>query len=280
MATRCGRGFFWLVGVVACFLLVGDGYGQTYRLKLKNGETFKMNYYYEKDNRIYIYRYGGYVGFPKSDVEKIDKNDTEEISEVRSPDLPTRTDLSAGTESEGKGRKTSPSTSTERVAPATSGARKTMEEREKNRLEQEKVRSDFEERDKKFKEQREEMDAQWKKKKEDLAQKKAEGQAKSAALKEKENKAKKIKDAEESLQIARNNADIACGNAVAPPPKSGTGEEAAGYIHAKNKAAKSCEYYKTRIPSSKNNWRKSGDRTSKPTQPFIEGKIRQLLKEE
>ena len=247
MAKVCSRGFFWLVGAAVCFLLVGNGYGQTYRLKLKNGETLKMNYYYEKDNMIYIYRYGGYVGFPKRDVEQIDKNDTEEISEVRSPDRPAGTDLPAGTGSEGKDRKTSLSTSTERVTPATPWAKKRMED-EKNRLEQEKVRSDFEERDKKFKEQREEMNAQRQKKKEELEQKKVEAKAKSEAHKEKENKAQKIKDAEERLQIARTNAEIACGNAGAPPSKSSTGEQVAGNIHATHKAAESCEFYKTRIP--------------------------------
>lgn len=70
----------WMVAVLVCLVFPTIGNCEYYEVKLRNSRIIKVKQYYEKDDTIFLLRYGNYVG--------IDKNEVLEIVRIQDPSGP------------------------------------------------------------------------------------------------------------------------------------------------------------------------------------------------
>lgn len=96
------RKILLLLGVVILVVPVDALVAKEYQVSLKDGSVFTTDYCYEKGETFYIQKYGGYLGFHKKDIKKIEEVEAEGSVMIYSPSEPSNQNRSAGRTSSGR----------------------------------------------------------------------------------------------------------------------------------------------------------------------------------
>lgn len=74
-----------LIGAAICLITADVLHATEYMVSLRDGSVFTTDYCYEKGDTFYIQKYGGYLGFPKKDIKKIEAVEADESVMIYSP---------------------------------------------------------------------------------------------------------------------------------------------------------------------------------------------------
>jgi hypothetical protein len=67
---------YWIVGLLFILLLPSAAFpGDVYNIKLKNGRVITTTRYYEEGDKVFAYKFGGYISFSKNEVAEINSED-------------------------------------------------------------------------------------------------------------------------------------------------------------------------------------------------------------
>jgi len=95
MVIASVRTMVLLVGVVIFLVPASVLHANEYMISLKDGSVFTTDYCYEKGDTFYIQKYGGYIGFPKKDIKKIEAVDADDSTLIYSPNEPQASNRSS-----------------------------------------------------------------------------------------------------------------------------------------------------------------------------------------